>query len=71
MLAFGGVFDAITAVIGVIVLALVFSFTKAWFRVDSELDWVAALIFFFGLRIGNRLDLIERYQRELTERTKP
>jgi hypothetical protein len=50
--------DVIFAIVGVTVLALTFSITKEWFKVGNELDWIAALIFFFGLRIGNRLDLL-------------
>lgn len=54
------VIDTFFAVIGVTVLALLFSIARDWFKVSNELDWIAALIFFFGIRIGNRLDLLRR-----------
>ena len=57
--AFRPIIDLVFAVIGVVVLALTFSITRDWFKVSNEMDWIAALIFFFGMRIGNRLDLIK------------
>jgi hypothetical protein len=50
--------DVVFTTVGVVFLALILSITKEWFKVGNELDWIAALIFFFGLRIGNRLDLL-------------
>lgn len=58
------ILDIVFAIVGVIVLALIFSVAREWFRVTNELDWIAALIFFFGLRIGNRLDLLRQPKAE-------
>jgi hypothetical protein len=58
------IIDIVFAAVGVILLALSFSITKDWFKVTNELDWIAALIFFFGIRIGNRLDLLKEPKAE-------
>jgi hypothetical protein len=63
IIVFATTVDIVVAAVGVIFLALIFSHAREWFKVSNELDWIAALIFFFGIRIGNRLEPLDDYKK--------